>query len=77
MLSSDAKVSVIFALGGIVSGVVGSRLSFVPAAAFGVLLLYGIRRTAEKKFPDADIGQSGIMPYLTAWIAVLVFLANV
>lgn len=77
MLSSDAKVSIIFATGGLLAGLIGSRTQFLPAAIVGVALLFAIRKYSEKKFHDADIGQAGIMPYLTAWLATLVILANV
>lgn len=77
MISSDAKVAVIFSLSGAVAGVIGSKLAFTPSAIAGVAILYVLRRFAAKKFPDADIGQSGLMPYLTTWLAVLVILANV
>lgn len=77
MLSTDAKATILFTLGGAVSGAIGSRLPFVADAAVGIALMYGIRRYVQKKYPDVDIGQVGILPFLATWVAVLIFLANI
>ncbi len=82
MLSEDAKVSLIFASVGLIAGVIGSKLSLLPAGLLlagiiGVLLLSAIKKFAKEKFPDAEITQAGVLPYITTWIAVLFILANI
>ncbi|MCK5233377.1 MAG: hypothetical protein KAJ91_01025 [Candidatus Aenigmarchaeota archaeon] len=77
MLSEDAKVSLIFASVGIVAGLAGSKLSLLPAGIIGVLLLSALKKFAIGKFPEAEITQAGVLPYITTWIAVLFILANI
>lgn len=77
MLSEDAKVSLIFAFTGLVAGLAGSKLSLLPAGIIGVLLLSAMKKFAKEKFPEAELTQAGVMPYITTWIAVLFILANI
>ncbi len=77
MLSEDAKVSLIFAFAGLVAGLAGSKLSLLPAGIIGVLLLSALKKFAKEKFPEAEMTQAGVMPYVTTWIAVLFILANI
>ena len=76
MLSEDAKASLVFASVGLVAGLAGSQLSLLPAGIIGVLLLSAVKKFAREKFPDAEMTQAGVMPYITTWIAVLFILAN-
>lgn len=77
MLSEDAKVSLIFSFVGLVAGLAGSKLSLLPAGIIGVLLLSALKKFAREKFPEAEITQAGVLPYVTTWIAVLFILVNV